>query len=99
MQVNEEVDALKTMGISPFDFLVLPRVLALSLMMPLLTVYADLMGIMGGAFRRYFYAGAVAGRLFPHDAESVVDEKYHYRDRARFRLRRYYCFVRVLSGN
>lgn len=50
MQVNEEVDALKTMGISPFDFLVLPRVLALSLMMPLLTVYADLMGIMGGAF-------------------------------------------------
>lgn len=50
MQVNEEVDALKTMGISPFDFLVLPRVLALSLMMPLLTVYADVMGIMGGAF-------------------------------------------------
>ena len=50
MQVNEEIDALKTMGISPFDFLVLPRVLALSLMMPLLTVYADLMGIMGGAF-------------------------------------------------
>lgn len=50
MQVNEEIDALKTMGVSPFDFLVLPRVLALSFMMPLLIVYADLMGILGGAF-------------------------------------------------
>ena len=49
MQVNEEVDALKTMGVSPFDFLVLPRTLALVLMMPLLTVYANVMGILGGA--------------------------------------------------
>ena len=49
MQVNEEVDALKTMGVSPVDFLVLPRMLALVLMMPLLTVYANLMGILGGA--------------------------------------------------
>jgi phospholipid/cholesterol/gamma-HCH transport system permease protein len=48
MQVNEEIDALKTAGISPIDFLVLPRVLALALMMPLLTLYADLMGILGG---------------------------------------------------
>jgi phospholipid/cholesterol/gamma-HCH transport system permease protein len=48
MQVNEEVDALITFGISPMDYLVLPRVLALSLMMPLLTLYADLMGIIGG---------------------------------------------------
>lgn len=57
MQVNEEVDALKTMGISPFEFLVLPRVLALSLMMPLLVVYADLMGILGGAFVGLFMLG------------------------------------------
>ncbi len=49
MQVNEEVDALKTMGVSPFDFLVLPRTLALVCMMPLLTVYANVMGILGGA--------------------------------------------------
>lgn len=48
MQVNEEIDALQTTGVSPMDFLVLPRVLALSLMMPLLTVYSDLMGILGG---------------------------------------------------
>jgi phospholipid/cholesterol/gamma-HCH transport system permease protein len=48
MQVNEEVDALQTLGVSPMDFLVLPRILALLLMMPLLTVYSDLLGILGG---------------------------------------------------
>jgi phospholipid/cholesterol/gamma-HCH transport system permease protein len=49
MQVNEEIDAFKTMGIDPVEFLVLPRMLALVLMMPLLCIYADLMGIVGGA--------------------------------------------------
>jgi phospholipid/cholesterol/gamma-HCH transport system permease protein len=48
MQVNEEVDALTTMGISPMEFLVLPRMLALILMMPLLCLYSDLVGILGG---------------------------------------------------
>jgi phospholipid/cholesterol/gamma-HCH transport system permease protein len=48
MQTNEEIDALQTLGISPMEFLVLPRMLALMLMMPLLCVYADLMGIFGG---------------------------------------------------
>ena len=48
MQVNEEIDALKTMGFSPTEFLVLPRVVALFLMMPLLCLYADLMGVLGG---------------------------------------------------
>lgn len=49
MKVNQETDALVTLGISPVDFLVAPRVLALSTMMPLLTLYAILMGIAGGA--------------------------------------------------
>jgi phospholipid/cholesterol/gamma-HCH transport system permease protein len=48
MQVNEEIDALKTLGIDPMDFLVLPRIVALILMMPLLTVYANVLGILGG---------------------------------------------------
>jgi phospholipid/cholesterol/gamma-HCH transport system permease protein len=48
MQVNEEIDSLRTLGISPMEFLVLPRMLALALMMPLLCLYADLMGILGG---------------------------------------------------
>jgi phospholipid/cholesterol/gamma-HCH transport system permease protein len=49
MQVNQEIDALTTLGISPLEFLVVPRMLALVLMVPLLTVYADLMGMLGGA--------------------------------------------------
>ena len=49
MQVNQEIDALKTLGISPMDFLVLPRMLGLTLMMPLLALYANLMGVIGGA--------------------------------------------------
>lgn len=48
MQVNEEIDALKVLGLSPMEFLVLPRMLALVLMMPLLTLYADLVSILGG---------------------------------------------------
>ncbi|HUC61429.1 MAG TPA: ABC transporter permease [Alphaproteobacteria bacterium] len=48
MQGNEEIDALTALGISPIEFLVLPRVVALMLMMPLLCVYANLMGILGG---------------------------------------------------
>ena len=50
MQVNEEIDALKTMGIPTMDFLVLPRMLSLMITMPLLTVWADFMGMFGGAF-------------------------------------------------
>jgi phospholipid/cholesterol/gamma-HCH transport system permease protein len=48
MQVNQEIDALKTLGLSPMDFLVLPRLLSLALMMPLLCLYANVMGILGG---------------------------------------------------
>jgi phospholipid/cholesterol/gamma-HCH transport system permease protein len=49
MQVNEEIDALGTLGIDPMEYLVLPRVLGLTLMMPLLCLYADVLGIVGGA--------------------------------------------------
>lgn len=48
MQVNEEIDALKTLGISPMEFLVMPRMVSLAFMMPLLCIYADIMGILGG---------------------------------------------------
>jgi phospholipid/cholesterol/gamma-HCH transport system permease protein len=49
MKVSEEIDALKTLAISPMDYLVSPRLAALFLMMPLLVLYADLIGILGGA--------------------------------------------------
>ena len=49
MKVNEEVDALTTLGMHPVDFLVMPRVVALIIMMPMLTLYSSLTGILGGA--------------------------------------------------
>lgn len=50
MQVNEELDALQTMGFSRVEFLVLPRLLSLIIAMPILTMLADFMGMLGGAF-------------------------------------------------
>jgi phospholipid/cholesterol/gamma-HCH transport system permease protein len=49
MKVSEEIDALRTLAISPIDFLVAPRLIALCIMMPLLVLYADLIGILGGS--------------------------------------------------
>jgi phospholipid/cholesterol/gamma-HCH transport system permease protein len=49
MKVTQEIDAFTTMGFSPLEFLVLPRVIALILMMPLLCLYSDLVGVIGGA--------------------------------------------------
>jgi len=48
MKAGEEVDALSTLGLSPVDFLVMPRIVALALMMPLLAMYANGLGILGG---------------------------------------------------
>lgn len=55
MQTNEEIDAIVTMGISPMQFLVVPRILALVVMMPLLTLYSNMLCIIGG--------GIVAGSM------------------------------------
>jgi len=48
MKVTEEVDAMRTMGIAPMDMLVLPKVIGLAIALPLLTIYADIMGMLGG---------------------------------------------------
>jgi len=53
MKVNEEIDALRSMGLSPIEFLVLPRMIGMMLMMPLLAVYANIMGVFGGALVAY----------------------------------------------
>ena len=50
MKVDEEIDALETLGISTVDFLALPRLLAVTLMMPILALYANVLGILGGMF-------------------------------------------------
>lgn len=48
MKVTEEIDALRTIGVAPLELLVLPKILALMLALPLLTVFADVMGVVGG---------------------------------------------------
>ncbi len=74
MQVNEEIDALETLGISPIDFLVLPRMLALALMVPLLTIYADLMGIIGG-----YLVGTLMLKLNPMEYLNATMQMVPYR--------------------
>ncbi|MEM8866733.1 MAG: ABC transporter permease [Verrucomicrobiota bacterium] len=71
MQVNEEVDALQTFGVSPMQFLVLPRVFALVLMMPLLCVFANLFAMVGG----YVVAVSIAdisGIQYMHQIKDAV---------------------------
>lgn len=74
MQVNEEVDALAVLGISPIDFLVVPRVLALTLMVPVLTVYADFMGVIGG-----YLVGTVMLGLNPLEYIHATEQMVPYR--------------------
>lgn len=49
MKVNEEVDAMRTLGLDPIEVLVLPRIIAMAITLPLLTLYASLMSLAGGA--------------------------------------------------
>jgi phospholipid/cholesterol/gamma-HCH transport system permease protein len=57
MQVNEEIDALRTLGLNPIEVLVVPRVLGLVLTLPLLVVYADFMGMLGGCLMSWASLG------------------------------------------
>lgn len=65
MKVTEEVDALRTMGISPHELLVLPKLIGLMITVPLLTVYADVCGVLGGML--------VANAQLQVDAHSFID--------------------------
>src|SRR6266851_2217299 len=57
MQVNQEIDALRTLGLEPVEVLVLPRVFGLALTLPLLVFYADAMGLLGGALMSWSTLG------------------------------------------
>ena len=71
MQVNEEIDALKTMGIPIGDFLVLPRMTALVMTMPLLTMWADFMGMLGGGFVGVTMLGIPLQRYWELSLEAI----------------------------
>lgn len=71
MKVNEEIDALRTFGISPIEFIALPRILALSFIMPILTFYANVIGIISGWLVAEFLMG-VPGPVFFTEMNAVV---------------------------
>ncbi len=63
MKMNEEIDALQVMGLDPMEVLVVPRVLALIVSLPLLTFVADMAALLGGLFVAYVYGG-ISPELF-----------------------------------
>jgi phospholipid/cholesterol/gamma-HCH transport system permease protein len=73
MKVNEELNALTTMGLDPVRFLVVTRILAAFLMMPLLVIFADLIGILGGALTMVSFNIPISA--FLHEIDSLVDVK------------------------
>ncbi|HSK41622.1 MAG TPA: ABC transporter permease [Arenibaculum sp.] len=72
MKVNQEVDALHTLGLDPIEMLVLPRMLALMVVLPLLTFYADVMALLGGAVMARFSLDVPFG-LFMRQLRDAVD--------------------------
>jgi phospholipid/cholesterol/gamma-HCH transport system permease protein len=71
MTVNQEVDALTTMGLDPVRFLVTPRIIAALLMTPLLTLFADLISLLGGAMTLQSFS--IPFVTFVHEVEGIVD--------------------------
>ena len=69
MKVNEEIDALETMALDPVRFLVAPKMLAMLLMMPCLTIWADFMGFVGGSI----FGVAAAGFTFTTYMRATLD--------------------------
>jgi len=61
MKLSEEIDAMKTLGLDPIEVLVLPRMLALLIMLPILGLVADLMGLVGGAMMSWIELGISPG--------------------------------------
>ncbi|MBA2588890.1 MAG: MlaE family lipid ABC transporter permease subunit [Alphaproteobacteria bacterium] len=72
MRVNEEIDAMQTMGLNTIDTLVLPRIIGLVIALPLLTFYSDIMGLIGGAFMCYFQLGITIPVFMRQLSEAVT---------------------------
>ncbi len=77
MRVNLEVDAMSTMGLHPIEVLVLPRIIALVITMPLLTFFANIMGLLGGALASSIFLDFTLGQYFDR-LQEVVDIKHFW---------------------
>ncbi|MBM3490524.1 MAG: ABC transporter permease [Alphaproteobacteria bacterium] len=72
MMVHQEVDAMRTLGLDPMDMLVLPRILALVIALPLLCFYADLMGLLGGGMMAWLVLDISPGLFIERLNQSVT---------------------------
>ena len=72
MTVSEEIDALRTMGLSPTRYVVVPKFQAITLTMPALTIFADALGIVGGFFVAFFYLDIGVVPFFGQVADALV---------------------------
>jgi phospholipid/cholesterol/gamma-HCH transport system permease protein len=72
MKVNEEIDAIETMALDPIQFLVTPKFLAMMLMMPCLTTWADFMGVMGGGVFGVSAAGFTFGTYIQATLDALI---------------------------
>jgi phospholipid/cholesterol/gamma-HCH transport system permease protein len=71
MQVNQEVDAMRTIGLNPVEWLVMPRIVALVLSMPLLAFWGDMTGLLGGAVACTFYLDFTFVQFFERLRDTV----------------------------
>jgi phospholipid/cholesterol/gamma-HCH transport system permease protein len=71
MQVNLELDAMRTMALNPIEWLVVPRIVALVLSMPLLAFFGNVMGLLGGAFACMIYLDFTLAQFFARLRDTV----------------------------
>ena len=76
MAVTEEIDAMRTLGIAPLDLLVLPKVIALAIALPLLTVFADVLGVFGGMLMARAQLGVGFGEFLDRFVKAVSVTAY-----------------------
>src|ERR1039458_5837306 len=76
MKVTEEIDALRTIGVDPLELLVLPKVLALIVALPLLTVYTDVMGVLGGMIMAHAQLDVSFGAFLDRLNEAISLDSY-----------------------
>ncbi|MBR2214154.1 MAG: ABC transporter permease [Selenomonadaceae bacterium] len=72
MKVTEQIDALRVMAVNPVDYLIVPRMIACMLVVPLLTVFGDLVGVFGGWIVAVFYTG-ISSYLYTSSIDTFVD--------------------------
>ncbi|MBU1710473.1 MAG: MlaE family lipid ABC transporter permease subunit [Proteobacteria bacterium] len=76
MSVTEEIDAMRTLGIAPLELLVLPKIIALVIALPLLTVFADVLGVFGGMIMARAQLGVEFGEFLQRFAKSISITAY-----------------------